>query len=694
MNRIVRPRRLMLQRPDRAGRAGSGMQDLRTPSCRLTLFGPLAMCGLFLVLERGRPVDGSRARQALRELRHRGPDGIGHHDFVLQSGTPDGPRTVSGYLGHTRLSILDPSDRSNQPFLRGAQALAYNGEIYNFRDLRADLARQGNRFETSGDTEVLLALLGSGGVAALARANGQWAFTWLDQDTGQVLAARDRYGKKPLFYYADADTVCFSSEIAPIFSYLGRRPAFVAGELERFLCHGWLFPEADGRTHLHGIRQVRAGAALRFDAATWRLQEQACFAWPASDSDAAPEQVPLADLVQDAVLTRLVADRRVGLLLSGGVDSSLVLSVLHARGMVEGVTCFTGDAGKSEDARYAQACIAQLGLRAVTLPLDYSATSMAGFLDVCRRQEKPFPFIGNVLAMPQMYAHIAQHDVPVVLDGTGGDEIFAGYWDRYYRFAMAEAVAAGDQRWIDDSLQANTDDPVLHRITQLAVRQARPGASAASGADGMLCSPQDPADMSTFATPAVRAAPAVDPLVHFRGTLVQALAADAGRGRLQEWLWQNDRNAMACGIENRSPLLDFRLAPYMRTGYARKFVGAWNKHELRNLFSAFTPLPTQWRRDKQGFRWVYSRFLRANRAQVLELVAASQLLPPHVDVPRLIDAARRDERYLECGLLQRMLCVAGLEQAMGLAQTSCAPPPNARPRAGDWESPGQPGVLA
>ena len=113
--------------------------------------------------------------------------------------------------------------------------------------------------------------------------------------------------------------------------------------------------------------------------------------------------------------------------------------------------------------------------------------------------------------------------------------------------------------------------------------------------------------------------------------------------------------------------MDYRLAPYMHSGYQHKFAGAWNKHELRSLFPAFVALPTQWRRDKQGFRWVYSRFLRANRSQVLEIIASSQLLPQRVDVPRLLNAARKDDSYLECGLLQRMLCVAGLEQALGLA---------------------------
>ncbi len=628
------------------------------------------MCGLFFAVERAAPVDQTRARNATEALRHRGPDGIGQYSFDRVYPTTEGPVPVSGYIGHTRLSILDPSDRSSQPFRRAQRTLVYNGEVYNFRTLREELSRDGIGFDTDGDTEVLFALVVSKGIQALNRANGMWAFCLLEEATGLVTAARDRYGKKPLFYYADASTFCMASEIGPILNYLGRQPSFVATDLDSFLRHGWLFPHHGGTTHIQGIRQVIAGGVLTFDLATWRLHERRYFDLAAYVAGNPPDSEQLATLVQDAVLARLVSDRKVGLLLSGGVDSSLILSVLSALGMEERVTCFTGDAGKSEDALYARRCIGQLGIKAINVPLDYGPSGMDAFLGVCRHQEKPFPFIGNALAMPQLYAHIASHDVPVVLDGTGGDEIFAGYWDRYYRFAVAQALAEGDERWIAQSLAANADSAGIRAITQQALVDAQSKQHSAKPAGGIARASEDPADLDSFVAACVRDARGHDPLVAMRGTLAQALVADATVGRLGEWLWQNDRNAMASGIENRSPLLDYRLAPYMQSGYQQKFVGAWNKHELRSLFQAFVPLPTQWRRDKQGFRWVYSRFLRNNRDQVLELIASSRILPERIDVGRLIDVARRDDAYLGCGLLQRMLCVAGLEQSMGMVEAA------------------------
>jgi asparagine synthase (glutamine-hydrolysing) len=623
------------------------------------------MCGLFLILERGRPVDVTRARACTRALRHRGPDGMGECSFEWSATGRDDKPPVSGYAGHMRLSILDPSRRSDQPMRRGQHTLVYNGEMYNFRQVREALRSAGANFSSNGDTEVLLELLARQGLSGLNQAHGMWGFGLLDHGAGTLLAARDRYGKKPLFFHLDDERLCLASEIAPILRYLERPPRLSDAAMDTYLCDGWLFPRADGSTHVQGIQEVPAGAAIRFDLARWHLAREPWF-----DLDEHVARTPahaddLPELLREAVLSRLVADRKVGLLLSGGVDSSLILSILCASGRGEQVHCFTGDAGKSDDAQYARRCIEQLGIRAIEVPLDYGPAGMDGFLSTCRHQEKPFPFIGNVLAMPQLYARIAEHDVPVVLDGTGGDEVFAGYWDRYYRFALCEAQSTGDTAWLEESLRENAGNAKAMRQALLAH-----GVDPVPRGLGLRGADEDPPGLSRHVDPAVFDAAANDSLASFQGTLSQALLHDAMRGRLPEWLWQNDRNAMASGVENRSPLLDHRLAPYMRTRMQAKMSGPWNKLELRRAFDRFIALPTQWRRDKQGFRWVYFRFLRANRSAVLELISASRLLPTRMNARAVVDAARHDDAVLDSVLLQRMLCVAGLEAAMGLQGAS------------------------
>ena len=591
------------------------------------------MCGFLFVIERTRPVDADRLRKAAALIHHRGPDASGLEVFELESSAaPDRPRISVG-IAHHRLSIIDLDARSDQPFRSGRRTLAYNGEIYNFKTLRATLQAAGAVFETAGDTEVVFELLGMRGPGGLRDANGMWALCHLDEAANRLLAVRDRYGKKPLYYHAGERTLCFASEIAPILAYLGIRPRLHRAALDAYLAHGWLYPGPADDTHFEGIRQVLPGGLVDCDLREWRVRAGKLL----DIADDAAREVPAdgpAELIRAAVLDRLVSDRKVGLLLSGGIDSSLVLSCLVASGLQDAVYCFTGDAGKSEDAGYARRCIEALGIEARSIPLDYEMSGMDRFLRVCRHQEKPFPFIGNVLAMPQMYEAIAALDVRVVLDGTGGDEVFAGYWDRYHRFAVTDARRAGDEDW----LRTTPTTP-----------------ASVTGIDPML---------ARYCLPEVRRAPDCDPLRSLDAGLDEALLRDARAGRLQEWLWQNDRNAMLASVENRSPLLDYRLAPFLRTGYRRKFVGEWNKHELRTAFDRLRPLPTQWRREKQGFRWVYGRFFRANRARILELIAASRILGECIALAPLLDAARESDGVLASNLVQRSLCIAGLEATM------------------------------
>lgn len=624
------------------------------------------MCGVLFILERGRPVDEARARAALALLRHRGPDAEGMRSFCAHT---RGGERIHGFAGHRRLAIIDLDDRSDQPFHRGHHLLTYNGELYNFRDLRRALRLAGETFRTESDTEVLCALVARHGLDGLREANGMWAFCQFDAEANVLIAARDRYGKKPLFYFADGRTLCIASEIAPIMRYLGRRPALKPASLDTYLAHGWLIPAADAATHIDGVRQVAPGSYLRLDVESWHIETGVHDSIAHRAQAEPPDGAALADLIKDAVLARLVSDRKVGLLLSGGIDSSLVLSVLCAAGVQDGVRCFTGDAGKSDDAGYAQACIRALGIEARTVKLAYGPESLDRFLAICRHQEKPFPFIGNALAMPQMYEAIAAEDVPVVLDGTGGDEVFGGYWDRYLRFAVAEAARAGDEAWIEASLAANDDTPRIAAIARQSLVRARAQRpTALPPVDGC-------ATLAKYCPASVARAASSDPLTFFDGDLSQALILDSAHGRMQEWLWQNDRNAMLASVENRSPLLDYRLAPFMRTGYGRKFVGAWNKHELRALFDTFVPLPTQWRREKQGFRWAFARFLRANRPAVLDLIAESALLRARVDMDRLLPDLCSDDELLFDDFLHRVVCIAGLEAAMGLALADGAAEP-------------------
>lgn len=613
------------------------------------------MCGFIVVLSRSGPVHEGRFRAAMDSLRHRGPDSDGLHTVEFES---DVGATVHVRMGHLRLSILDPQARSDQPMIRGDHALCYNGEIYNFRDARAQLETEGARFETRGDTEVLLEGLRRHGVAILDAFIGMWALALLDKATGELILARDRFGKKPLFYATEGEVVVVASEAKAIAAYLGRPLRLKAKVVGQFLRHGYLFPQTDGSTAFEGVSDVPPGGVVRFNLHRWSATASRWF-----DMSAAcrrpPSNEPLEEIVEDAVLRRLVADRPVGLLLSGGIDSTLILSVLAARGRLEEVRCLVGDTGSSEDAHYATLCAEAVGIQPHTVRLEYGAHTFERFLKMCRHQEKPFPLIGNAMAMAEMYDSIGATDVRVILDGTGGDEIFGGYWDRYAPYAIAEAFGNGDEAWIATADGHLADESHIHGIFRHATDSIRAGATPTAG-EPMLSE-----IAARYCHPSVLNAATTDGLAHFSGTLAEAMTQDIADGRLNEWIWQNDRNAMMASTENRSPFLDHRLLPHVSRPYDNKFADGWNKIEARRLFDVFKPLPAQWRRQKQGFRWIGVWFLRENAASVLDMIAATPSLREHVDVDAFVDAARTDDAHLTCDLTPRLLCIAGIEQAFG-----------------------------
>jgi asparagine synthase (glutamine-hydrolysing) len=258
--------------------------------------------------------------------------------------------------------------------------------------------------------------------------------------------------------------------------------------------------------------------------------------------------------------------------------------------------------------------------------------------------------------MPALYRAMADHGVRVALDGTGADELFGGYWNRYAGFAMRDAARAGDTAWLTAIRAGGMLPPELARTSDAALLHEPLPCPATPHLQDDDLRRLSPTGMALVA----QALPG-DPLVTFPGSLSDALVQDARSGRMQEWLWQNDRNAMAAGVENRSPFLDHRLAGWMTTPYHAKFSGARNKCELRTLLEGSFPLLSAQRLEKQGFRWVYGRFLRQNRQWITELVHGSMLVRRVCRIDALM--ADLEEDAADQRLLQRLIVLAGLEAA-------------------------------
>jgi asparagine synthase (glutamine-hydrolysing) len=378
------------------------------------------MCGIAgIVRWRGAPVDEAELHPLTAALAHRGPDGRGH--VVLGKAG----------LGHTRLAIIDPAG-GQQPMSSddGRVAITYNGELYNFREVRTELERLGHRFRTSSDTEVVLHAWIEWQERSVERFRGMFAFAIVDRDRERVFLARDHFGIKPLVWFADGEQLCFASELQA----LRRAPGFPSRldllALDRYLALSYVPAPL---TAFAGVKKLppahylvahfdgRVEAPVRY----WTLEMR-----PADRRRSAADWLhELEDVLRDSVRAHLVADVPFGAFLSGGVDSSLVVSLM-AEEMDAPVETFSigFDDGASDELPWARAVRDRWQThhheRVVT------ADAMSLLPELTERYGEPF---GDWSAVPvYRLAQLARERVPMVLSGVGADEAFAGY-PRYHR---------------------------------------------------------------------------------------------------------------------------------------------------------------------------------------------------------------------------------------------------------------------
>jgi len=366
-------------------------------------------------------------------LRHRGPD-----DEGIAILGPAG-------LGHRRLSIIDLSPAGHQPMTLddGAIHIVFNGEIYNFQEVKAELEALGETFRTRSDTEVLLRAYRAWGADSLQKLNGMFAFAIWDAERRTLFAARDRLGKKPFFYHHRQGLIAFASEMKALLADPKLERDVDPAAIDEYLTYSYI---PAPRTIFRGVRKLLPGHYLLFQKdriATVPYWELAFGSNGSAKSE--PEALEhLEELVRASVRRRLVSDVPVGAFLSGGLDSSAVVAMM-AQLSSEPVRTYTigfEEEGFSE-VEDARAVASHFGTRHREFSVRADAVEILP--DLAWHLDEPF---GDSSAVPSYYvAKLAAQDVKVVLSGDGGDELFAGY-RRYQR-----ALEPRPWRWIPRSVR-------------------------------------------------------------------------------------------------------------------------------------------------------------------------------------------------------------------------------------------------
>jgi asparagine synthase (glutamine-hydrolysing) len=532
-------------------------------------------------------------------LAHRGPDDSG---LIWRT-------EIQAGFGFRRLSVLDPSPAGHQPMVTedGLLAVVLNGEIYNFRELRADLETRGNRFRSHSDTEVLLRAYERWDDGVLERLNGMFAFAVLDLRRRRLLLARDRLGIKPLYYHRIGRRFVFGSEIKAILASGLYRPELNRQALYDYLTY--LYVPCPDSMYL-GIQQVPPGHVLELSLdvrepsfrAYWSLEEAV-----AGAPTAGPEDV--REALTAAVRSQMVSDVPLGGFLSGGTDSA-IMTALMAEASSEPVRTFTvvfrGAGLRSYDeSERARAVAQRLGTRHMEIPVQVDP---AGLVEAMEQFDEPF---GNPTAyLMWLISQAARAEVTVALCGAGGDELFAGY-PRYRAAALAH-------RW---GWALRVLSPIANRALSLVsddykamrLRRAReffegwdpdPVRAFVAWTYFMDDGRKDKLlGAKTIAPPApslrVVAARATSGLIGDDGN--RLLAADVDTFLRDNILTYTDRMSMAMGLEVRVPYLDHELVELaFRIPFREKLRWFRTKAVLREAFRDRIP-QAMLRGPKKGF---------------------------------------------------------------------------------------------
>lgn len=586
------------------------------------------MCGIAGIfhLETPKPVDPARVGRMCEAMVHRGPDGSG---IWTERGIG---------LGHRRLSVIDV-EGSPQPMhsADGRAILVFNGEIYNFRELRSELERQGFGFRTQGDTELILAAWQRWGVDCLERLHGMFAFALYDLDKRQLFLARDRLGVKPLHYARLSDgSIAFASELKGLLAHPLLRRTVDRHALDAYFTWGYV---PDSHCILNGVEKLAAGHFLLLEQGRPMPAQQLWWDVDFSQRESGSEadlSARLVHLMREAVQSRMVADVPLGAFLSGGVDSSSVVALMSEASAEPVRTCSIGfDVAALDETAYAQRVADRFGTNHTTRVVGQDEFSALG--ELAAMFDEPF---ADASALPTWrVCALAREKVTVALSGDGADEAFAGYRRQVFHHHEEQVRRILPRPFRENVFGAIgrawpkadwAPRPLRAKATLLALAE--------SGEEGYarglsVTTPRDRAAIysADFAR-SLEGVRAEDELIALmRGAPARSGLDRAQYADLKFWLpgdilTKVDRTSMAVSLEAREPLLDHRLVEFAaRLPEKMRVRRSTGKVLLKKCMERYLPDDVLYR-PKQGFVTPIGDWLRGPLQNQARAISHSSLL--------------------------------------------------------------------
>jgi len=562
------------------------------------------MCGIVGAGSTAPPADRAWLAPARHALTHRGPDDAG--EWWSDDGRVG--------LAHRRLSILDLSPLGHQPMHLAERGLSivFNGEIYNFAELRRELESLGHHFRSQSDTEVLLSAYAQWGGDCLARLNGMFAFALYDSPRQELFLARDRAGEKPLFYRLDQGALYFASELKALLAHPHLPRRIDPEALDCYLAMGFVPGE---RCILAGYHKLPPAHAMRFDlrsgtAKVWRYWQLPGLEAAADSADETALLDELESLLEDAVGRQLVADVPVGVLLSGGVDSSLItaMAVRHSSQVRTFSIGFPGH-GKLDETPHARLIARHFGTEHTELMAE---PTTADLLPTLARQYDE-PMVDSSMFPTWLVCHLVRQHCTVALGGDGGDELFGGY-RHHSRLLWMQRRFANVPHWL------------RRGVAQAAEHWLPVGLKGRNWLQGLGVDMKDGLPLiASYFCPTTRRrlmrGHAGHPLVaesiragripRHPDLLQRATRMDFENYLAEDILVKVDRASMLNSLEVRAPLLDYRVIEfaYRKVPSRLKATELDRKILLKRLAARVLP-PEFDKQRKQGFSIPLAEWLK------------------------------------------------------------------------------------